>query len=119
VRSYLRQGALDVYQPDVAWSTGIVGALAIAREVQSAGLSYTPHTWGDGLVVLANLHVSAAVGAAPWVEFPYDPPAWTPARRDFMLPTPVLARDGFATLPESAGLGVQIDWAALEEWRVR
>ena len=111
---YLRHGSLDVYQADVAWSTGIWRARQLAAEVQAAGALYSPHTWGDGLVLLANLHVAAAVSQAPFVEFPYDPPRWAPQRRDFILPTPILADEtGTVTLPEAPGLGVTIDWEAL------
>lgn len=118
LRECLRHGSLDVYQPDVTWSTGVLQATRIAREVQAAGALYTPHTWGDGLVLLANLHVAAAMGAAPFVEFPYDPPAWTPERRDFTLPAPIAAKDGCVTLSERPGLGVEIDWDAIERYRV-
>ncbi len=115
LREYLRHGALDVYQPDVAWSTGIWRGRQIAQEVQAAGAIYSPHTWGDGLVLLANLHVAAAVSQAPFIEFPYDPPHWTPERRDFMLPTPISPdATGIITLPDTPGLGVTLDWTALE-----
>jgi D-galactarolactone cycloisomerase len=67
------------------------------------------------LVLLANLHVAAAVSQAPFIEFPYDPPHWTPERRDFILPTPILADvTGTITLPDAPGLGVKLDWTALE-----
>ena len=46
---------------------------------------FTPHTWTNGIGLLANLHVAAGVGGGPFLEFPYDPPGWTPERRDFML----------------------------------
>jgi D-galactarolactone cycloisomerase len=115
LREYLRHGALDVYQPDVAWSTGIWRGRQIAQEVQAAGAIYSPHTWGDGLVLLANLHVAAAVSQAPFIEFPYDPPHWTPERRDFILPTPILPdATGVIMLPDAPGLGVTLDWTALE-----
>jgi L-alanine-DL-glutamate epimerase-like enolase superfamily enzyme len=115
LRRYLACGALDVYQHDVAWSTGILRGVQMAREVQAAGCLYSPHTWGDGLVLLANLHVAAAVSQAPFVEFPYDPPYWTPERRDFILPQPLLpTADGYLVLPDRPGLGVEIDWKALE-----
>ncbi len=118
LREYLRHGSLDVYQPDVAWSTGILRARQIAAEVQSVGAVYSPHTWGDGLVLLANLHVSAAVSHAPFMEYPFDPPAWTPAWRDFILPQPILASNGIVTLPDQPGLGVTIDWQALAPLRI-
>jgi L-alanine-DL-glutamate epimerase-like enolase superfamily enzyme len=119
LREYLRHGSLDVYQADVVWSTGILRARQLAAEVQAAGAVYSPHTWGDGLVLLANLHVSAAVSQAPFIEFPYDPPHWTPERRDFILPTPIQPDEaGGLTLPDEPGLGVKIDWTALEPWRI-
>ncbi len=117
-RQYLRHGSLDVYQPDVVWSTGILRARQLAAEVNAAGAIYSPHTWGDGLVLLANLHVSAAVSRAPFIEYPFDPPGWTVARRDFLLREPVLADGGFVTVPDSPGLGVTLDWDNLERYRV-
>jgi D-galactarolactone cycloisomerase len=119
LQQYLQYRSLDVYQPDVVWSTGILRATQIAREVQSHGAIYSPHTWGDGLVLLANLHVSAAVSQAPFIEYPYDPPYWTPERRDYILPEPVRTDGrGKVILPETPGLGVTLDWGALEKWRI-
>lgn len=118
LREYVRHGSLDVYQPDVAWSTGILRAKQLAAEVNAAGDIYSPHTWGDGLVLLANLQVYAAVSHAPFIEYPYDPPTWTPERRDFILPQPIAAENGVVTLPDKPGLGVEIDWQALESLRV-
>jgi len=119
LREYLRHGSLDVYQPDVVWSTGILRARQLAAEVQAAGAIYSPHSWGDGLVLLANLHVVAAVSTAPFVEFAYDPPTWTPERRDFILPAPIWPDgDGYITLPDVPGLGVEINWDGLEPLRI-
>jgi L-alanine-DL-glutamate epimerase-like enolase superfamily enzyme len=119
LREYLQHGSLDVYQADVVWSTGILRARQLAAEVQAAGAIYSPHTWGDGLVLLANLHVSAAVSPAPFIEFPFDPPTWTPERRDFILPAPLVPdSSGYVTLPDAPGLGVKIDWPALETLRI-
>ncbi len=115
LRQYLKHGSLDVYQPDVVWSTGILRARQLAAEVQAAGAIYSPHTWGDGLVLLANLHVAAAVSRAPFIEYPFDPPGWTPERRDFILPAPIRAKDGYVTLSDAPGLGIELDWKALKK----
>jgi L-alanine-DL-glutamate epimerase-like enolase superfamily enzyme len=118
-REYLKHGSLDVYQADVVWSTGILRATQLAREVQSDGCIFTPHTWGDGLVVLANLHVFAAVSSAPFVEWPYDPPGWTYERRDFILPVPMQpSAPGRFMLTDAPGLGVMMDWDKLEALRI-
>ena len=123
LRLYLQNNAFDVYQPDVAWSTGIRNACQFGCEVQTAGAIYSPHAWGDGLVLLANLHVAAAISSAPWIEYPFDPPAWTPECRDFVLPEllrPNATYNGKAAirLSNAPGLGIQIDWHALKPCRV-
>lgn len=118
LREYVHHRSLDVLQPDVAWSTGVSGGLRIAREAHAAGIAYTPHTWGDGIVLLANLHVAAAAGASPFVEYPYDPPGWTPSRRDFLLRAPVLAEGGYVDLGDEPGLGAAVDWDGVARWRI-
>lgn len=119
LREYLRHGSLDVYQADAAWSTGLLRGRQLAAEVQAAGCIYSPHTWGDGLALLANLHLSAAVSQAPFIEYPFDPPTWTPERRDYILPGPTVPdADGWITLPDSPGLGVRLNWDALEPLRI-
>jgi D-galactarolactone cycloisomerase len=50
------------------------------------------------------------VGGGPYVEFPYDPPGWTPERRDFFLTEPIcIDPDGYLTVPDAPGLGAQIN----------
>ncbi len=117
---YHRLDCLDVYQPDVVWSTGVLRARTLADQVQADGALYSPHTWGDGLVLLANLHVAAALSRAPFVDYPFDPPTWTPERRDFVLPKPIRPDSmGMITLPNKPGLGVELDWSMLERLRVQ
>src|ERR671918_2650568 len=105
--AYLEAGALDIYQPDAVLAVGLLRAREVAERAQAHGCRYTPHTWTNGLGLLVNLHVAAGVGAAPYLEFPYDPPAWTPERRDFMLAEPLaLDEDGCLPVPDRPGLGV-------------
>ena len=110
--------AFDVYQPDVVLAAGMlrsrtVGELALARNRW-----FTPHTWTNGIGVLANLHVAAGVGGGPFLEFPYDPPGWTPERRDAMLATPIRPdADGVLRVPQGPGLGIELDEDAIAQVR--
>jgi L-alanine-DL-glutamate epimerase-like enolase superfamily enzyme len=109
-REYLRHGCLDVYQPDCTFAGGIITARTVAGMAQAAGLKFAPHTWSNGLGLMANLHLAAAVPNCPYIEFPYDPPNWTPEARDFFLTEPVtIDADGYAVLPDKPGLGVALD----------
>jgi L-alanine-DL-glutamate epimerase-like enolase superfamily enzyme len=113
----LEAGALDVVQPDAVLAVGLLGARTVAEVARARRRWFTPHTWTNGLGLLANLHVAAGVGAGPYLEFPYDPPGWTPQRRDFFLAAPLLAdAGGCLTVPARPGLGAQIDEAAVARW---
>ncbi|WP_119069229.1 mandelate racemase/muconate lactonizing enzyme family protein [Rubrobacter indicoceani] len=105
--SCLDADALDVYQPDVVLSLGMMRARTFAELALDRNRLFTPHTWTNGIGLLANLHVTCGVGGGPYLEYPYDPPGWTPERRDFMLEEPVRADgEGYISIPEKSGLGV-------------
>jgi L-alanine-DL-glutamate epimerase-like enolase superfamily enzyme len=115
----LAAGALDVFQPDVVLAVGMLRARTLADLVMLRHHWFTPHTWTNGLGLLANLHVVAGVGGGPYVEFPYDPPGWTEQRRDFFLAEPVrIDADGCLTVPDRPGLGAEIDQAAVARFAV-
>ena len=110
-------GALDVVQPDVVLAVGMLRARTIGELALQQGRWFTPHTWTNGLGLLANLHVAAGVGGGPYLEFPYDPPGWTPQRRDFFLTEPItIDSDGAVRVPDRPGLGAEIDEAAVARW---
>ncbi len=101
--------ALDVYQPDAVLAVGVRRGAEFARRVLARGRWFTPHTWTNGIGLLANLHLTAGVGGGPYLEFPYDPPGWTPERRDFMLAEPVrIDADGCVAVPDAPGLGFEL-----------
>jgi D-galactarolactone cycloisomerase len=115
----LHGDALDVVQPDVVLSLGIGGARTLAELALRSNRWFTPHTWTNGIGVLANLHVCCGVGGGPFLEFPYDPPGWTPARRDFMLAEPIEAdADGFVRVPDAPGLGIELDEDRISHYEV-
>jgi L-alanine-DL-glutamate epimerase-like enolase superfamily enzyme len=114
-------GSLDVYQPDVVLTGGITGVKQIAAWVQNKEIWFSPHTWSNGIGLLANLQLACAVSKCPYLEFPLDPPAWTTQRRDYMLhPEDRLMIDdsGYLHIPEKPGLGCELDKKALSRYEV-
>ena len=73
LRLALDADALDVYQPDVVLSLGISGARTFAELALRRNRWFTPHTWTNGIGVLANLHVCAGVGGGPLTRVPVRP----------------------------------------------
>ena len=110
-REFLDRDALDVYQPDVALATGLLGATEVAGMARETGATFVPHTWTNGLGFVANLHVIAAV-ESPWCEYPMEPP-WTPEARDFLLTETLEHDEGTITPPSKPGLGVEVDESVL------
>lgn len=114
----LEADALDVFQMDVVLAAGMSRCRTLAELAMARHRAFTPHTWTNGIGLLANLHVAAGVGGGPFLEFPYDPPGWTPERRDFPLARPVRVEpDGCVAVPDVPGLGVDLDPDAIERWR--
>ncbi|WP_285135503.1 mandelate racemase/muconate lactonizing enzyme family protein [Microbacterium sp. lyk4-40-TSB-66] len=110
--------AYDIYQPDVALAVGMYRARQIAESANVRHRSFTPHTWSNGLGLLANLHVAAGVDAGPYLEFPWDPPGWTPERRDFFMTPLHIDGAGDLRVPDAPGLGVILDPEAIARYAV-
>ena len=109
-RELLQRGCFDVFQPDAVCTQGITGLAKFAKEVEAAGKIFTPHTWGNGIGVMANLHLTAGTVGAPFIEFPFDPPEWSTARRDYIMTETIEAdAEGWIHLSDKPGLGFTLD----------
>ena len=118
-RELVLRGGVDVVQTDVVLAGGIEGCRRVAALAEQEGRSWSPHTWSNGYGLLANLHAALAFSSCPYIEVPFDPPAWSAELRDWLLPvTMEIAADGTIAAPEGPGLGVVPDWDALEQYRV-
>jgi D-galactarolactone cycloisomerase len=118
-RDLITRGGVDVLQPDVVLTGGLGGCKRLAALADLHGRVWTPHTWSNGYGLVCNLHAALAFSGCPYVEVPYDPPALSTARRDWLLPTTVeIADDGTIAPPDGPGLGVTPDFDALEAFRL-
>jgi L-alanine-DL-glutamate epimerase-like enolase superfamily enzyme len=118
-RDLALRGLVDVVQSDVLFVGGLGGCRRIAALCDLHGRAWSPHTWSNAAGLVANLHGALAFSTVPYVEVPYDPPAWCPPRRDWLLTAPVeIAADGTIAPPPGPGLGLELDLDALEQWRV-
>ena len=118
-RDLVVRGGVDVLQPDVVLTGGLGGCKRLAALAELHGRMWTPHTWSNGYGLLCNLHAALAFSSCPFVEVPFDPPALSTARRDWMLPSTLeIAPDGTITAPDGPGFGVTPDFGALEAFRI-
>jgi D-galactarolactone cycloisomerase len=107
----------SIFQPDAVFAGGIAQALRLASLCRENDLSYTPHTWTNGVGFAINLQVFLASGFAEdrRLEYPYDEPGWVPEARDAMLTQPFLHEKGRLQPPTTPGLGIDIDRRALRK----
>jgi len=88
-RDLVLRGEIDVLQCDVLFCGGFTGTRRLAELAERHGAAWSPHTWSNGYGLVANLHAACAFSGYGYVEVPFDPPAWSAERRDWLLPAPV------------------------------
>lgn len=97
---------VNYVQPDVCHAGGIlelkkIGAIAEAYRVEMA-----PHNPQSEVSTLASLHVDATTAAATIQEYNPSQQPWV---KDLFYGGAVRVANGFAELPDRAGLGVDLD----------
>jgi len=113
----IQRRCYSVFQPDAMFTGGIAQTLKVARLCREHGLSYTPHTWTNGVGFAVNLQLFAASGFAgdTFLEYPFDPPGWVPEARDAMLEEPFIHDEGRLKMSDAPGLGFEISKKALRK----
>ena len=114
-RELITRGAVDIVQPDIAWTGGFSEGRRIAALAQAHHLMVAPHAFGGAVLLAASLHFAAAIPNALMLEFDQNPNGL----RDELLKEPIRAdADGMIGLPERPGLGVELDPSAVDRYRV-
>lgn len=121
-REILQRRAIDIIQPDTAAAGGLSECKKIADMAASFGIRYLPHVWGTGIGLAAALQLLAVL--------PDTPPSYTPKApilefdrsehpfRQAILQSPIEHESGVVQIPQGSGLGIEIDRAALEQFRI-
>jgi len=113
VQQIIKLNAVDIINTKCAKASGINGVVQWATLAESAGLDIQIGTeWGLGLKVAAKLHLGGSIkNAHPAVEFTEF------MIHDLLLKDPLTLTDGYLTLPNDPGLGLELDEDKLEEYR--
>lgn len=117
LKMMIERRCYSIFQPDAMFTGGIDQTMRIIRLCRDKGLTYTPHTWTNGVGFAVNLQLMAASGFADdkELEYPIDPPGWVPEARDSMLEEPFLHDRGTLHMTNRPGLGFDIDHKALKK----
>jgi L-alanine-DL-glutamate epimerase-like enolase superfamily enzyme len=105
----LHAGVYDILQPDPITGGTPTDMLKIRAMAEGANVPVVYHHGKSGLGFMVGLHLSAAFGKSPWLEYMDDGAFWQP--RGFQVgfrETVPIDADGYVHCPQSPGLG--IDW---------
>ena len=91
--------------PDVKYGGGLGEAVKIAGAAEAAGISIAPHNPSGPVSTLASVNLSASLSNFLILEFAYDEVPWRPD----LSPGAERFVDGELLVPETPGLGVQLD----------
>jgi L-alanine-DL-glutamate epimerase-like enolase superfamily enzyme len=107
---FIDAGALDIVQPDCTKVGGITEAKHIAWMAYRQNIMTVPHGWNTAVGLAADLHLTASLPVAKWVE--YHQPSQV---IDDMVAEPFAINDeGLLSVPTGPGLGLELDWDGIE-----
>ena len=121
-RDLVVRKAMDIIQPDVCAAGGISECRKIATLASAHGVECVPHAWGSAIGLAATLQFLAAL--------PDQPPSLRPMPpllefeqcenpfRDHLSREPIVQHRGKVQIPTGPGLGIEIDRAILDRYRV-
>lgn len=111
---YIASDAIKVIQPDVTKSGGLSEVLTIAQMGAAHGKQVIPHIYVGAVGLAATLQLAAVAPAVTAVELDFR----QNALRDEIQRQPPRPKDGFVTISDAPGLGVDLDEAALDRFEV-
>lgn len=108
------QAGIDVVQPDLTRCGGFTVGRKIVFMAERANRLVIPHSWCSDLLTAASLHLNAFQRRAVFVEFNTSQ---GPLSRQIVR-NPLQLADGFLNVPESPGLGVEVNEEIIDRYRI-
>jgi len=110
----IERGRVDVLQPDLTRCGGFTVARKIVHMAERANRLVVPHSWSSDLLTAASLHLAAFQRRAPFVEFSTSQ---GPLSR-LLVKDRLRMEDGFLRVPEAPGLGIEVNDAIVNQYRI-
>ncbi|MEK1932795.1 MAG: mandelate racemase/muconate lactonizing enzyme family protein [Pararhizobium sp.] len=123
MREPIETRSVDIIQPDICGCGGFSEARKIADFASVHGIRVVPHVWGTAVQIAAALQFMAAMVPDPARNRPIEPilefdRTHNPFRQA-VVTEPIEHQAGIVTIPDGPGLGIEIDRAALKEFRMK
>jgi L-rhamnonate dehydratase len=109
------RGGASICQPDITSVGGFTGILKIAEAARQRGKRVITHGYKTNIEIAANLHFLANHRDAELLEFSTSK---SPLRWETTEESMLVDSDGTVAVPNTPGLGVRLNQAAVERYRV-
>jgi L-alanine-DL-glutamate epimerase-like enolase superfamily enzyme len=111
----LIENGIDVVQPDISRCGGFTQIRKIMWEAEHAGVDVCPHAWLTDLLTAASLHINAALPRSLFLEYNVSD---NPMLRDIIKNPVQMDKNGMMNVPQTAGLGIEVDEIAIKKYSV-
>ena len=108
----IREGRIQVAQPDIGRVGGLTEALRVSKMAQAEGVIVIPHLWKTGISIAAAVHLAAVTSNCPYIEFLPAELSESPLRRELLTIEPSM-ESGEIAVPTAPGLGIELNRDAL------
>jgi len=111
IKQLLDARAVDFLQPDIYWAGGVSELHKIYTLASAYDIPVIPH--GHSTPASAHMIAAQPVTTAPWLEYLVK---WNEIHQHF-LATKIKPVNGMITVPDTAGMGMELDPATFETER--
>jgi D-galactarolactone cycloisomerase len=109
---WLEARALDIVQPDVTKVGGLSEERRIAWMARDHGVRFIPHGWNTAVGLAADLHLASVFPDTDVVEYLTG----SPFIDEIAAAAWKLDADGMLAIPDTPGLGLELDRDALRKY---
>ncbi|HUG17394.1 MAG TPA: mandelate racemase/muconate lactonizing enzyme family protein [Planctomycetaceae bacterium] len=110
---WIERRAVDIIQPDCTKNGGLSESRRIAWAAFDHNVQLVSHGWNTAIGLAADLQLAAAMPVARYVEY-LTPCAYV---EDLTTEPFVIDDEGYLKIPQSPGLGIELDHEKLKKYR--
>lgn len=114
-RELIEKGGVDIVQPDMSRCGGLTIAKKIADMALLNGIEICPHAFKSGILMAASIQLLGAYRGMPLLEYCSQE---TVLSKGLLKNHFALNGDGTVTVPDTPGLGIEINEEAVERYRI-
>ena len=114
-RDFIERGKPDIVQPDITRCGGISEMKKIGDMADISGVQLVPHGFSTGILLAATVHFLAAAKHGDLIEYSQSDSALFTD----LVTNQVSMEDGYVTVPDTPGLGVQLNEETMEKYKIK